>query len=291
MKSVGGLILGACLLLSGCNQQEDASVIEARRRLREFQGSLKVWNPTVRLRDGIAGTIGGWIACVSNASLRIELARELSDVILSVDLTNQPYRVLSANGNGYGYSPRERAVIFYPEFVNATCWVMKDNGCSPRLVMEFLLQALQKYKDATFGIPLDFWPLPGESLDICSVRRNCARGAYEYYVQTMNLIRRSLLPNQHPIVYVPPIELQDEFKHRIEPFFNFPSKDEFLRMMYPRYKRGSLSPSKPDVQKQEPDNHDVEVEVDKGSNRRLAGLELEATPTNNVEVATVKTSF
>ena len=101
-----------------------------------------------------------------------------------------------------------------------------------------------------------------ESLEICSARRDCARGAYFSYAGTMNLIRRSLLPNRRPILYVPPPELQDEFKRRIEPVFDFPSKDEFLRMMQPRYKRGPLSPSKPDAQKQESDNHDVEVEVD-----------------------------
>ena len=78
----------------------------------------------------------------------------------------------------------------------------------------------------------------------------------------MNLIRRSLLPNQRPILYVPPPELQDEFKRRIEPLLDFPSKEEFLRMMQPRYKRGSLLPPKPGAQKQESDNHDAEVEVD-----------------------------
>lgn len=256
------LIVG-CLFVGGCRKQEQHDIAKecVRTKFRQLYESINNGCVGMTNLNAIGGVINSWISSVSNASHRTELARELSDVIISVDLTNQPYRFSSTNGTGYGYSPRDQVTTSYPEFVNATCWVMKDNGCSPRSVMEFLLQALQKYKDASFGIPLDFRPLPGESLEICSARRSCARGAYEYYAQTMNLIRRSLLPNQRPILYVPPTELQDEFKHRIEPFFDFPSKEEFLRMMQPRYKRGPLSPSKPDVQKQESDNHEVEVDI------------------------------
>jgi len=257
-------LMVGCLFAGGCRQQEqyDAAKERVRTKIRQLHVSINNGCMGMTNLNAIGGVINSWISSVSNASHRTELARELSDVILSVDLTNQPYKAFSTNGTGYGCLPRDLVTTSYPEFINATCWVMKDNGCSPRSTMEFLLQALQKYKDASFGIPLDFWPLPDESLEICSARRDCARGAYFSYAGTMNLIRRSLLPNRRPILYVPPPELQDEFKRRIEPFFDFPSKDEFLRMMQPRYKRGPLSPSKPDAQKQESDNHDVEVEVD-----------------------------
>lgn len=254
-------LMVGCLFVGGCRQQaqHDIEKESARTKFRQLHEFMNNGCVGMTNLNAIGGVINSWISSVSNASHRTELARELSDVILSVDLTNQPYRVFATNGTGYGYSPRDRAMDFYPEFVNATCWVMKDNGCSTRSVMEFLLQALQKYKNASFSIPPDFCPLPGESREICSARRSCARGAYEYYVQTMNLIRRSLLPNQCSVLYVPPTELQDEFKHRIEPFFDFPSKEEFYPRLYPGWKD---RPPKSSELKHEATKPDDVVEVD-----------------------------
>ena len=96
-------------MLCGCNHQEDVNMVEARMRIREFRDSLTVWCPTVRLsRDNIAGTIGGWISSVSNANGRAELVSELSDILLSADITNQPYFV--GTPEGCRFQPKNDAI-------------------------------------------------------------------------------------------------------------------------------------------------------------------------------------
>ena len=232
------LTVGCGLAFCGCwnHTQDDVVVESVRTRFAKIQESMS--NGCVGMTNlfMIGREIDSWISCVSNASRRTELAMELSNIVLSVDLTNQPYVAFFPNGTRYFM--RENATTSYSEIIDATCWVMKNNKCSSRLVMEFLLLALQKYKDASFSIPLDFWPLPDESREVCSARRNCAGGAYSFYSATMKRIRRSLLPNRHPIFYVPPPEFHDEFKRRIEPFFDYPSKEEFNKMAASMFLRG-----------------------------------------------------
>ena len=222
------IALMLCLLACGCCRQEDPAVREARDRIREFQDSLKVWMPSVRLRDNVAGTIGGWIACVSNASQRTELAIELSEMLLSVDLTNQPYRAVSPV---FGRcKPRDDAItFFYRDYARAVGWIMKQNGCSPGSTMEFFLKALQKYKEACFSVPMGRRQLPGESREDCQARCDCARAGYSEYAQTMSEIRRFVLPRLSEYL---PEELHDEFRRRIEPFFDFPSMDDFCEKMH-----------------------------------------------------------
>ena len=252
------LVVG-CLFAVGCRQQEqrDAAEESVRTKLRQLHESMNNGCVGITKISAIGGVINDWISSVSNASHRTGLAIELSDAILSVDLTNQPYKAFFTNGTGYAYSPRDGATTFYPEFVNATCWIMKEHGCSSRAVMEFFFKALRKYRDASFGIPLGIKRLPGETHEIASARYNCARGAYAFYVETMSQIRRPLLPDRPPIFYVPPPELQDEFKRRLEPFFEFPSKDEFYNYLLPGIKRPP-----PDPKKLEQKSRNDEVEVD-----------------------------
>ena len=229
MRSISGLILVGCLLLLGCNQQEDTSVVEARKRIHEFQASLKVWGPTVRPSDGIASTIGGWISCVSNANHRTELALELSHLFLSVSLTNQPYQAIRLNERYY--SPYESAVSSYVDYLTAICWIMKENGCSSEEIMDFYFEAFSKYRNACFGVPLGLKRLPGESREACYARCSCARAAYVYYEHTMSYIRRFVI--QEPSRYLPfPPELHKEFERRIKPFFKFPDKDDFMTMIH-----------------------------------------------------------
>ena len=250
--------LTASLLLRGCSHREDAAVAEARKRMHEFQASLTVWNPTVRLRDGSSGTIGGWIACVSNASIRAELALELSDVLLSVDLTNQPYLVVSPEG--WRLRPHENALdYYYRDYVRAAITIMRDNGCSTESTMEFFFQALQKYKAACFSVPLAHHQLKGESREERQARVCCAIAGQSSYAMTMTEVSKLVLPYLSNYL---PEELHDEFRRRINPFFDFPSMEEFYEMMHPGYKYAPPLPSKPGAQKQESDNHDVEVEVD-----------------------------
>ena len=250
--------LTASLLLHGCSHREEAAVVEARKRMHEFQASLMVWNPTVSRRDGISGTIGGWFASVSNASLRTELALELADILVSVDLTNQPYRVVSPKA--LYPRPREEALTcYYRDYVRAAIAIMRDNGCSTESTMEFFFKALQKYKAACFSVPLAHHQLKGESREERQARVCCAIAGQSSYAMTMTEVSKLVLPYLSNYL---PEELHDEFRQRIKPFFDFPSMEEFYEMMHPGYKYAPSLPSKPDAQKQESDNHDVEVEVD-----------------------------
>ena len=251
------LTLYASLLLHGCRHHEDTNVVEARRRLREFQTSLKVWNPTVRLRDGIGGTIGGWISCVSNASHRTELAQELADILLSVNLTNQPYLVVSPEG--WRLRPRENAVVFYKDYAYPVCLIMRDNGCPPESVMEFFFAALLKYKTACFSIPLEFRQMKGESREVFPVRINCAMLGQDSYARTMTEIRKIVLP--YLSNYRPP-ELHYEFRRRIKPFFDFPSKEEFYEIIHPGVKYLCPSPESPDSKAPTTNNPEEDIEVD-----------------------------
>ena len=256
------ILLATSFFICGCQQQEkpDVAVDAARAKFRYIKTSLNNGRTGVKTLFSAANEIGGVIASISNAARRTELALELSDTILSVDLTNQPY--VAFYPTGARYSPRDSATIYYSEFINATCLVMRGHGCSARSIMEFFFKALQKYRDACLSIPLDLKTLPGETLEISSARRNCAHGAYAFYAETMSQIRRSLLPDKPPIFYVPPAELQEEFKCRLEPFFDFPSKEEFNEMMHPGYKHAPPLPPKPDEQKQVPAKPEDAVEVD-----------------------------
>ena len=252
------LAVTAGLVLPGCSRQEDAAVVEARRRIHEFRDSLTVWNPTVRLRDGVAATLGGWVSSVSNTSLRTELALELSKILLSVDLTNQPYRAVSPKT--LYPRPREDALsYYYRDYVRAVFAVMRDNGCSPESIMEFSFAALQKYKAACFSVPLTHHQLNGESREECQARICCAMAAQSSYAMTMTEIRKLVLPYLSNYL---PEELHDEFRRRIKPFFDFPSRAEFYEMMHPGYKYPYPSSSKPPAKNEVPKNLEDVVEVD-----------------------------
>lgn len=256
---IGYFACVCCLILCGCRPKEepDPQVEEAVSRIAHLRDSLNVGRPFVSEMYDAKSKIGGWIDAVSNVCLRTELSLELSETLLSVELTNQPYLAISAGGGGH--EQRLSAVDSYCDCALAAFWIMNENGCSPEKAMNFFFMAFQKYKEACFSVPLEWKPLPGEDQRTCDARYDTARKSYDSYEVHMAFIRRFVMPKL-PDCWPP--ELQDEFKRRIEPFFDFPSKDEFLRMMQPRYKRGPLSPSKPDAQKQESDNHDGEVEVD-----------------------------
>ena len=251
------------LLACGCWQQGQHDISEegVRTRFRQLQESLNNGCVGIPRLSALGNEINGWISCVPNSKQRTKLALQLSDIILSVDLTNQPYRASFTNGTEYTYSPRERATVLYPEIVNATCWVMRDHGCSSRTIMEFFFKALRKYRDASFSIPLGIKPLPGESHEISSARYNCARGAYACYLEVTRRIRRSLALDRAPIFYVPPLELHDEFKCRLEPFFEFPSKEEFYNYLLPGIKRTGLSPTPSTTKSADTKNEDIEVDI------------------------------
>lgn len=236
------MVVGWSFSFCGCRQQKerDIAVECARARFRQLYESMNNGCVGITNLSAIGGQINNWISVVSNASRRTELAYELSDIVLSVDLTNQPYTAVFPNGTRY--SPRDSSTIFYPEFINATCWIMEDYGCSPRTVFEFFFQALKKYKDASFSIPLGLKPMPGESHETSSARYTCARGAYTFYAETMDQIRRSLLSNRPSIFYVPPPELQDEFIRRLKPFYDIPDKEEFYNYLLPGIKRKTPLP-------------------------------------------------
>ena len=255
---IARLALTLGLFLQGCGQREDAAVVEAYRRIHEFHDSLTVWCPTVRLsRDNIAGTIGGWISSVSNANRRAELALELSNILLSVDITNQPYCVLSSDG--CRFQPKNDVVSFYGYYIDATCRIMRANGCSPEVTMEFFFKALQKYKAACFGISLTRHRLQGESHEDCHARRCCAMSGQYGYEQEMFRISRFVLPRLSDYL---PEELHEEFRRRIKPFFDFPSRSEFYELMHPGYKYPLPSSSKPPAKKEAPTNVEDVVEVD-----------------------------
>ena len=252
------LALTASLLLYGCGRQEDAALIETRRRIHEFRDSLTVWNPTVRLRDGVAATLGGWVSSVSNTSIRTELALELSEILLSVNLTNQPYRAVSPKT--LYPRPREDALsYYYRDYVRAVFAIMRDHGCSPESIMEFCFAALQKYKAACFSVPLTHHQLKGENREERQARICCAIAGQGSYAMTMTEIRKLVLPYLSNYL---PEELHDEFRRRIKPFFDFPSKEEFYEMMHPGYKYPYPHSQKPSENKQEKTGSDVVVEVD-----------------------------
>ena len=195
---------------------------------------------------------------MSNASLRAKLSHELSQIVLSVDLTNQPFRAVGAAAKRS--FPREWVTGDYPRYIAAVCWIMKKNGCPPELEMDFFFKALQKFRDACFSVPLAFWPLPGESRELCSARTTAARHLYGEYKNIMSYIRRFVLPELSK--YLPP-ELHDEFKRRIEPFFDYPGKEEFDRMMHPRPKSLPASTENPSMtDSKTKDDADIDVDVE-----------------------------
>ena len=90
---IGYFACVCCLILCGCRQQEqrDAAEESVRTKLRQLHESMNNGCVGITKISAIGGVINDWISSVSNASHRTGWAIELSDAILSVDLTNQPY--------------------------------------------------------------------------------------------------------------------------------------------------------------------------------------------------------
>lgn len=243
-SSCATLLLSVMFLFAcGCQQQEkempDVAVNVARAKFRHIKTSLNNGKTGVTNFFYVATEIAGVISAVSNADRRAELALELSQMLLAVDLKNQPY--LSPRTNGVAFMQRERAAIVFYDYIFPVLGAMKDCGSSPNDRMEFFFNAILKYKDACFSVPVGWRRLPGESRETCSHRNNTAYTLWGDYQQRMSEIRRFMLPRLS--VYLPP-EFHDEFKRRIEPFFDFPSKEEFNKLMHPGSKHVPSLPLK-----------------------------------------------
>ena len=244
----------ACMVLYGCNRQEveNPAVAAVRVKLGNIHEELRNGNSAVPTMFALDHQICGWVACVSNASQRAALVMEFSETILALDLEAIPY--LSDGKSGRRYL-REFVSGLYLNYVKALFLAMGRCGCRHDDAMEFYLKAMQKFKDAWLNIPYGFNKLPGESREECNARRAAAWMLQGLYEQEMSEIRRFVLP--HLSNYLPE-ELHDEFRRRIEPFFDFPSREEFYEMMHPGYK---YAPPKPPGQKQPPKGLDDEIEV------------------------------
>ena len=244
------LLFGVCLVLCGCHRQEseDPAVESVRAKFRCIQEGLRNGNAGVSTVFALDRQICGWIACVSNMSQRAALATELSEIILAVDLEGVPY--LSDGESGRRYL-REVVSYLYLDYVKALFRAMGRCGCRHEDAMEFYFKAIQKFKDAWLNIPCESNRLPGESLEECIARGDAARKLQGLYEQEMSEIRRFVLPRLSDYL---PEELHDEFRKRIEPLFDFPSKEEFYEMMHPGckypYPSGSAKSAKeePDVE-------------------------------------------
>ena len=261
MKStlVCHLTVVMCLLLCGCHRQEDdnPAVEAARTRFRQIRDSLYEGHSGVSDLFALDCQICGWVECVSNAQQRADLVMELSKIILSIDLEGMPYEF--EYGNGFRRRIREFASGFFVDYMKALFRAMGRCGCRPEDTMEFYFRAMQKLRDAWLSIPYDFRRLPGESWDECNARRDAARALQGFYEQEMSEVRRFVLP--HLSNYLPE-ELHDEFRRRIKPFFDFPSKEEFYEMMHPGYKYPYPHSQKPSEKKQETTKPEDAVEVD-----------------------------
>ena len=209
----------------------DKAAEDAREKFRQLQFSLNNGQPAVTNKSYINKAINSWIACVSNANQRTELAHQLAEAILSVNLTNQPYLVVRSDGRYH--HQRGNALILYQEYIYYACWVMNENGCSPRSVMEFFFKALKKYKAACFSIPLALHQLPGESKDVCTARCSCAGTGYRFYAQFLKDIRMLMEPRNRKYLCLPNLhspELEEEFTLRLKMFYNYPTEEEFKEL-------------------------------------------------------------
>ena len=255
---IARLLLFALLPLTGCRRHDEAACANVRERLREVCNNLNLGEPGIRPFREIGSRIDEWFSSVSNASLRAGLSLELSEMLLAVNLTNQPYRAVRQNATRS--FPRLDVTASYPRYINVVCWIMKKNGCPPDFKMDFFFKALQKFRDACFSVPLAFDLLPGEDLELNSVRTTTARHLYSDYDYVMSYIRRFVLPELSK--HLPP-ELHDEFKRRIEPFFDYPSKEEFDEMMHPRPKSLPASTENHSVtDSKTKDDADIDVDVE-----------------------------
>ena len=209
----------------------DNAAEAAREKFRQLEFSLNNGEPAVTNKSYINKAINSWIACVSNINQRTELAHELAEAILSVNLTNQPYLVVRPDGRCH--HQRGNALILYQEYIYYACWIMNENGCSPRSVMEFFFKALKKYKEACFSIPLALQQLPGESKDVCTARCSCAGAGYRFYAQFLKDIRMLMETRNRKYLCLPNLrspELEEEFTLRLKIFYKYPTEEEFKEL-------------------------------------------------------------
>lgn len=241
-------------LLSGCHREDLAACAKVRERFREVRDDLNAGGFGVRPVNEAGAIINGWISCVSNADLRIELSLELARIVLSVNLTNQPY---IADGEVVKRRfPRQCVTSDYPRYINAVCWIMKENGCPPESELDFFFNALQKFREACFSVPVPVeWKRPlEENREDFIARADAAWKLHGSYSHVMSYVRRFVLPKLSNYL---PEELHDEFRRRIEPFFEYPSKEEFYKMMHP----GCNHPYPLTATNAASERPDVEVEI------------------------------
>lgn len=225
-KHVVHIFMVACAFY-GCAQREEIDSVSERVNATIQDIGRRLSSGGTGLGSGVEfGNINAMFECVSNTQRRIQLANTYAAKILSVDLVGQEYR------------QRENATRLYFDYVKHCFLVLKNNGASPSQAIDFFFSGLEKYRESCLGVSLASRGAE-ECQDVFRYRRSCARSLFDDYEQTMSEIKRFWLPR---LATRFPEELHDEFRRRIEPFFDFPSKQEILNA--PLFGRGAVGPRK-----------------------------------------------
>lgn len=215
------------IVFSGCmrGKESDRSVVAVQDTLRAIGISMNNGGEGFSLSRNYK-KISEQFAVVSNFQQRLNLSMEYAKIILSVDFKGQDYR------------HRANAVGLYFDYLEHCFWMMKKNDVPPPCTLDFFFKGLAKYKATCFGVSLAERE-KDESIEMFCDRKGCARSMVDDYEQTMSEIKRFWLPR---LATRFPEELHDEFRRRIEPFFDFPSKQEILNA--PLFGRGAVGPRK-----------------------------------------------
>lgn len=178
-------VIGICLgtvLCAGCGgtRQEESVPSYVDEHVAAIKRTLTCAGNGINLQTASENTMNMFCS-LSNSVQRIRAIPIYSDMLLAVDLMEQPYCVREWSTGQYG------SCICHCYRIMGKC------GVDPAESMEWFFACLAKFKCLCLSVP-DAERLPGETMAEARLRRHCLhlfRSDYEHHI---SIIRRFWIP-------------------------------------------------------------------------------------------------
>ena len=202
-----------CSLSCGCaDRKESEQVMElVKKEISHIRHEMAEGRSGLNIREGNPIKLARLIDAISNVNQKVELANMYATAIREIDLEKLSYR------------HREDATRYYFDHLVAVIRIMNEMGVLAEQCTEIFFECMSKFRSSCLTVPLSA-KSDDETVEEFAWRCDCARKLYVEYDQRMSEIKRFWLP--HLSEYLP-IEVHDEFRRRINPFFEFPTEQEF----------------------------------------------------------------
>lgn len=216
-KHMISLVLGVVCMCCGCTEKSvpafsDTRAQAAHNKILQIRKELAEGRWECGRRDD-RWSLSALVSEVTDVNVRVELARMYASTVLGVDFVKMTCQ------------QKEESVRCYFDHVTSLIRIMRLAALSPKIIIEVYFKGMEKFRVACLDVSLAAKSKDESPIDY-RWRRDCALKLYGEYAQRISEIKRFWLPRLEDYL---PDEVHDEFRSRIEPFFEFPTLQEFRR--------------------------------------------------------------